>query len=94
MQTFEVANIGTRLTLSVRTEKDISEITSEISSFLNVFENKFSRFLENNWLFGVNKTGSGILDQNASKMLEYMRKIAYETDGYFDPTIGKRLSEL
>jgi thiamine biosynthesis lipoprotein ApbE len=27
-------------------------------------------------------------------MLEFMLKIAEKTDGYFDPTVGKRLTEL
>ena len=27
-------------------------------------------------------------------MLEYMLDLAMKTDGYFDPTVGKRLTEL
>jgi thiamine biosynthesis lipoprotein ApbE len=27
-------------------------------------------------------------------MLEFMLDVARETDGYFDPTVGKRLTEL
>lgn len=35
-----------------------------------------------------------MLDIDAKTMLTYMLEVARKTDGYFDPTVGKRLTEL
>ena len=37
---------------------------------------------------------SAILDIDSRNMIEYALSVAKNTNGYFDPTIGKRLTEL
>ena len=86
MQKFEHLSIGTKLFLQINSSDDFSERFSEIVAFLDDFED--------NWLYQLNQRGENILDEHAEKMIFFMQKIARETDGYFDPTIGKRLTEL
>lgn len=94
MQKFTKNSIGTTLEITFRTENNLSRLFGEIDIFLTEFEQKFSRFIPNNWLFDLNKNKTATLDENAFLMLNMMRNIAHETLGYFDPTIGKRLTEL
>ncbi len=39
-------------------------------------------------------TRSGVLDNDAREMIVFALDLAKRTDGYFDPTVGKRLTEL
>ena len=94
MQKFEHSSIGTKLFLQINSSDDFSEKFSEIIAFLDAFDDKYSRFKKDNWLYTLNQSGQNLLDEHTEKMIFFMQKIARETDGYFDPTIGKRLSEL
>ena len=94
IQKFEHSSIGTKLFLQINSSDDFSEKFSEIIAFLDAFDNKYSRFKKDNWLYTLNQSGQNLLDEHTEKMIFFMQKIARETDGYFDPTIGKRLSEL
>lgn len=58
------------------------------------FEYRFSRFLAGNWLHELNMTRSAFLDDDARNMVVFALDLAKRTHGYFDPTIGKRLTEL
>ncbi len=39
-------------------------------------------------------TRHGVLDSDSQKILSFALNLAKISDGYFDPTIGKKLSEL
>ena len=39
-------------------------------------------------------TRSGTLDSDAREMIVFALDLAHKTHGYFDPTVGKRLTEL
>lgn len=94
MQKFAKNSIWTKLEIIIREEKNLSHLFSEIDIFLNNFEQKFSRFIPNNWLFELNSRGENELCEDGYNMIFFMQKIACGTSGYFDPTIWKRLSEL
>ncbi len=94
MQILDFDIIGTHLQIQIDTSSSCDEDFSHIRSYLTDFESRFSRFIDGNWLADVNKSRSGILDEDAKKMLEFMLEMATKTDGYFDPTVGKSLTEL
>ncbi len=95
MQSFDLDIIGTHLSLQIDTSSSyIDEDFSRLCMKLQNFEQRFSRFIEGNWLYSLNQTRSGILDADATNMLSFALELAWETSGYFDPTVGKRLTEL
>ena len=94
MQQFDFDIIGTHLDLRIDTTEDCILLFRQIEARLRDFESKYSRFIEGNWLDTLNKNKTGTLDTDGRKMLEFMLDISRQTDGYFDPTVGKRLSEL
>lgn len=79
MQKFTKNSIGTTLEITFRTENNLSELFAGIDIFLTEFEQKFSRFIPNNWLFDLNKNKTATLDENAFLMLSMMQNIARET---------------
>ena len=95
MQSLDLDIVGTHLSLQIDTSSsDIGEDFSRIRTRLQSFEERFSRFIEGNWLHSINQTRSGMLDDDARAMLSFAIALARKTDGYFDPTVGKRLTEL
>lgn len=94
MQNFSFDIIGTHLGLSLETETDCSLLFAHIQDRLLWFEKKFSRFIEWNWLYTLNKEREATLDLDGKNMLSFALRIADSTDGYFDPTVGRRLTEL
>lgn len=92
MQKYSLDVIGTHLDIYIDTTEEISLFES-IWNRLQDFEKKYSRFLEWNWLSDLNKTRRWILDRDSRNMIEYALEVAQNTNGYFDPTIGKRLSQ-
>lgn len=94
MQQFGFDIIGTHLDLRIDTSEDCSAVFSEIEARLRDFEQKYSRFISGNWLDDLNQKRTEILDIDGQKMLAYMLDVSRQTDGYFDPTVGKRLTEL
>ena len=94
MQQFGLDIIGTHLDLRIDTSEDCSVIFAQIETRLQEFEVKYSRFIEVNWLADLNKNRTGTIDADGQKMLGYMLSVSANTDGYFDPTVGKRLTEL
>ena len=94
MQQFDFDIIGTHLDLRIDTTEDCIQLFRQIEARLHDFEVKYSRFIEGNWLDTLNKNKTGTLDTDGRKMLEFMLDISRQTDGYFDPTVGKRLTEL
>ena len=55
MQAFHLDTIGTHLEIRIPSEKDASFVFSRIEKYLGEFEEKYSRFRENNWLAQLNK---------------------------------------
>lgn len=96
MSTLDLDIIGTHLSLRVESSSswNIDEDFSLIRKRLIAFEWQFSRFLEGNWLHDLNLHRRGILDTDGKNMLTFALDLAKKTDGYFDPTIGKRLRDL
>jgi thiamine biosynthesis lipoprotein ApbE len=94
MQQFAFDIIGTHLDIRIDTSEDCSLLFAEIETRLRDFEQKYSRFISGNWLDTLNKNRTGTLDIDGQKMLSYMLAVSANTDGYFDPTVGKRLTEL
>ncbi len=86
--------IGTHLMISLDTNEDCMSLFFSIRERLAAFEQRYSRFIESNWLHDLVITRRAILDTEAEKMLSFALHLAHSTEGYFDPTIGKRLSEL
>lgn len=94
MQKYDFNIIGTHLQVLIDTDMDCSEVFHSIESRLSDFEQKFSRFLEDNWLADLNTSRRALLDADAKNMLMFALDMARKTDGYFDPTVGKKLTEL
>lgn len=94
MQKYSFDIIGTHLDIFIDTDNSIVGLSQEIEHRLTQFEEKYSRFISGNWLNILNLERSWILDTDGKNMLVKMLDIARYTDGYFDPTIGKRLTEL
>lgn len=94
MQILSLDSIGTHLTLSVDTDRDMADIFHDIRVYLEAFEAQYSRFLTSNWLSDLHTSRRAILDPDARAMLAYALDMAKRTEGYFDPTIGRRLTEL
>ncbi len=88
--------IGTHLSLRVdpSSSDTIDEDFSRIRTYLEDFEEKYSRFIPGNYLHTLNQSRSGVLDHDAKMMFSYSLELAAKTDGYFDPTVGKRLRAL
>ncbi len=55
MQKVTLQIIGTHLEILIDTDLDIGILENEIFERLSNFEKKFSRFLENNWLYTLNR---------------------------------------
>ena len=96
MYNLDLDVIGTHLSIRVESSSSVSieEDFLHIEQRLKDFDQKYSRFIPGNWLHHLNIHRKGILDTDASKMLSFALEVARKTDGYFDPTIGKRLRNL
>lgn len=94
MQIFAQDFIGTHIEIRIDTEISCEVLFREVDHFVGDFEQRFSRFRTDNWLFHLNQERSWILDSHGRTMLEYMLSLVKKTEGYFDPTIARRLSEL
>jgi hypothetical protein len=58
MQKIAFDIIGTHLEIILDTQKDCAPVDTQIRERLFDFEKKFSRFIEGNWLYDVNKNRS------------------------------------
>ncbi|MDD2693579.1 MAG: FAD:protein FMN transferase [Candidatus Gracilibacteria bacterium] len=96
MYCFDLDIIGTHLLIRLESSSptSVDEDFLLIEKRLKDFEQNFSRFIPGNWLHNLNISRKGILDEDAVRMLSFALKVAQKTDGYFDPTIGKRLRDL
>ncbi len=94
MQKYEFDIIGTHLIILLDSEDDFSKTFDILEKDLIRFEEKYSRFIEWNWLYELNMARSWILDQESRKMITFMLEVAKKSSGYFDPTVWKRLTEL
>ena len=94
MQQYGFDIIGTHLDIRIDTSDDCSTLFTRIETRLRDFESKYSRFISGNWLDILNQKRTETLDTDGQKMLAYMLAVSAKTDGYFDPTVGKRLTEL
>lgn len=94
MALFSLEIIGTHLEIRLEKEGDFDDLFQSIEKRLHDFEQKYSRFIEGNWLDKLNKERKGYLDTDGIRMLDVALEIAEISDGYFDPTIGSTLSDL
>jgi thiamine biosynthesis lipoprotein ApbE len=94
MKEYSFEIIGTHLHVGIDTSENCEELFRIIELRLQNFEKKFSRFIPGNWLDTLNRERKGELDEDGRIMLSTALEVARTTDGYFDPTIGSRLSSL
>lgn len=94
MQVFDLDCIGTHLRILIDTSSSCDEDFFHIRSYIVDFEVRYSRFISDNWLDRLNQQRTSSLSKDAKNMIEYAIKVAKNTNGYFDPTIGKRLTEM
>ncbi len=94
MQEFHLDSIGTHLRILLDESSPTGEDFSHITSRLQEFESKYSRFIVGNWMYNLNQDRRALLDWDARIMFEISLEIANSSQWYFDPTVGKRLTEL
>ena len=94
MQKIILDIIGTHLEIDIDTDQSIDAVSQTIQSRFDDFQIKYSRFIEGNWLHTINQKRKGTLDIDGVIMLSKMLEIAKNTDGYFAPTVWKRLRDL
>lgn len=95
MHEFNLDVIGTHLHILIDdSSSPIGEDFSQIEKRLTDFDARYSRFITGNWTHELNIHGRAQLDHDSRVMLRTMLDLARKTNGYFDPTVGKRLTEL
>lgn len=94
MQEFNLDVIGTHIRILLDVSSPVGEDFSHIQQRLQEFDARYSRFIPGNWVSKLNDTRRALLDEDASHMLTKSLELAYISDGYFDPTVGKKLAEL
>jgi thiamine biosynthesis lipoprotein len=94
MQEFHLDVIGTHIRIVIDESLPIGEDFSHIQKRLQEFDARYSRFISGNWIHRLNRDRRNTLDDDARKMLDSSLELARVSDGYFDPTIGKKLAEL
>ena len=76
-------------TFSIKYDSSV-DYSQDIDSVFNTFNNSLSTYEPNSLISRVNKNDySVIVDDYFIEAYEKAKKIYLETDGYFDPTIGK-----
>jgi len=72
------------------TYNDVTDYSKEIDSIFNQFNNSLSTYEPNSLISRVNKNDYSVeVDAYFIEAYNKAKKIYLETDGYFDPTIGK-----
>jgi len=81
--------------LEIKTNSKISdEIIKEINIIVESFENKYSRFKKGNYLYNLNKSWKGIIDEEFSILFEFCKMLNEVSEWYFDITVASLLENL
>lgn len=80
--------------LKIITNNEIdNNILNKIINFVDIFENKYSRFIKNNFLYNLNKYWESIIDKDFLTLFNLSKTLYKLTDWYFDITIWNILTE-
>lgn len=94
MQVYQGGHLGTLLSIQVDTPHNMWGVFLEITKRVTDFEERFSRFRENNWLSTLNTQKYASLDDDAHTVISYALKVAKQSEWVFDPTILPRLESI
>ena len=85
---------GSRLEILIHQEWEFSDLIQECFEIGINFENKYSRFIEWNYLYTLNKDKQAIIDKEFLSIIQLCLKVSDITDGYYDITIQPILENL
>lgn len=78
---------GSKLEILIHDEWEFSELIQESLDYWEYFENKYSRFIENNFLYNLNKNKFWEVDEDLYQILTLSNKLSDFSQWYFDITI-------
>lgn len=82
---------GSKLEILIHSEWEFSDLIQECFNLSEQFEQKYSRFIEWNYLSELNKTKQSTIDSEFESILKLCIKVSDITGGYFDITIQPTL---
>lgn len=85
---------GSRLEILIHQEWEFSDLIQECFKIWEMFEKKYSRFIEWNYLYNLNKNKESLIDEEFLSIIKLCSKVSDITDWYFDITIQPILEEL
>ena len=88
------ACFGSRLHISVSSEEDISLEIEKCFSMVDQFEQKYSRFIQGNFLSKLNREKSAHIDSEFESLLKLSLKVSQLSQWYFDITLLPILENL
>ena len=81
--------LGTTYSIIVDTNFEQKELKNSIDSIFNVINNSMSTYIDNSVISKVNSSiNSDEVDIHFKNVFNKSKEIWFESDGYFDPTIG------
>jgi len=81
--------------IEIETDKNIeNNDLVQINTLLEDFENKYSRFKKNNFLYNLNKTWKATIDEEFKTLFDFCSMLNEITDGCFDITVASVLENL
>jgi thiamine biosynthesis lipoprotein ApbE len=81
------ACFGSSLSIIVFSGEDASKIIQESFNMADIFEQKYSRFINGNFLSELNKNKSSLIDTEFSSLIKLCLQISKLSQGYFDITL-------
>lgn len=85
---------GSSLHITISSWEDISQLVQECFKMVDLFEQKYSRFIDGNFLSELNKNKSSQIDAEFLSILKLCLKVSKLTKGYFDITLLPVLENL
>ncbi len=78
---------GSLLEIHGESQENINSVITESFSYIDDFEQKYSRFISGNWLSKLNKGKKAWLTKEIKAIIELSLKVSHQTEGYYDITI-------
>lgn len=85
---------GSQLEILIPKDWEFSFLIEKCFRFWEEFEQKYSRFIEWNFLSNINKNWGGEISTDLLGIIKLCQEISKKTNGYFDITIWSRLENL
>ena len=85
---------GSKLEILIPLEWEFSDSVNKCFKFWELFENKYSRFIEWNHLSELNKKWGWEISSDLIGILKLCQEVSKKSDGYFDITVCSRLENL